>query len=383
MKKHWITLALALMMVFSLLPLGAVAYNAGGWSEAYRAFVMEDGWKNDSDLLPKQALYVLMYDMDRDGVPELMLYTGTKSYEWNEQYMRSCFYTYANGAMKKLGSGEVGYPMEEFGFAPYSDYPGLVVDRKGTYHQSYYYSIKNGALQRELAFDGSNEKQGTNPALKRIAAGFIWHNLPDEVGTLWPTLATEIPKVGWDEFVTRSNTAQFYMDVPVNQYYTLAVAWAMEQGVTTGTALHHFSPETPCTRAQIVTFLWRAANRPEPKGTGALFADVPSDAYYAKAVQWAVEKEITNGTGDNLFSPESPCTRAQVVTFLWRNEGRPDAGNAALAFQDLKSGEYYMPAVRWAVAERLTTGTGPTTFSPDDTCLRGQIVTFLYRRLAE
>lgn len=382
MKKRMLTLALAALMVLALFPFGAAAYDDSGWSEAYRAFVMEDGWKRDPDLLPKQALYVLLYDMDRDGVPEMMLYTGNKSYDWNEEYMRSCFYTYAGGAVKKLGQGEVGYPMEAFGYAPYSDYPGLVVDRYGPYHYSYYYSVKNGALQRELVFDGSNESRTTNPALKRIAAGFIGQNLPDEVGTLAPTLATEIPKVGWNEFTDRSAAAQQYIDVPVNSYYTAAVAWAMETGVTTGTATHLFSPEVACTRGQIVTFLWRAANKPEPKGTGNSFSDVPADAYYAKAVQWAVEQEITNGLGENRFGPDSPCTRAQVVTFLWRNEGKPAAGSAVPGFTDLDSGAYYMPAVRWAVAERLTMGTGPTTFAPDDACLRGQIVTFLYRRLA-
>ena len=383
MKKRLVCLALALMMALTLMPFGAAAYDDGEWSEAYRAFVMEDGWKNDPDLLQNRALYVLLYDMDRDGVPELMLYTGNKSYDWNDQYMRSCFYTYADGAVKKLGPGEVGYPMEEFGYAPYSEYPGLVIDRYGPYHYSYYYSIENGALHRELVLAPSGAGQTTNPALERIAQAFIGHNMPDEVGSLLPTLATEIPKVGWDEFVTRSNTAQFYIDVPVNHYYTPAVAWAMETEVTNGTALHLFSPEDPCTRGQIVTFLWRAAGRPEPQGTGEPFGDVAPDAYYAKAVQWAVEQEITNGTGGGLFSPESPCTRAQVVTFLWRSAGRPDVEPRQLPFTDLQADAYYMQAVIWAINEGVTNGTSLTTFSPENTCSRGQIVTFLYRRQAE
>lgn len=137
-----------------------------------------------------------------------------------------------------------------------------------------------------------------------------------------------------------------------------------------------FSPDASCTRGQIVTFLWRAAGSPSPKGTSS-FADVPAESYYAQAVAWAVENGITNGTGEGTFSPDTPCDRSQSVTFLFRALGGKTAGDAA--FSDVPAGSYYASAVAWAAEQGITTGTSSTTFSPNDTCTRGQIVTFLYR----
>ena len=169
-----------------------------------------------------------------------------------------------------------------------------------------------------------------------------------------------------------------FVDVATGSYYEDAVDWAVENGITKGTDDTHFSPDGICTRAQAVTFLWRAAGSPEPETRTMPFADVPVGSYYYDAVLWAVENGITKGTSDTTFSPNMTCTRAQIVAFLWRSEKSPAAGTAN-PFADVKSTAYYADAVLWAVKENITRGTTNTTFSPDADCTRSQIVTFLWR----
>ncbi len=169
-----------------------------------------------------------------------------------------------------------------------------------------------------------------------------------------------------------------FTDVERNAYYYDAVLWAVKHGVTAGTSETTFSPDGICTRAQAVTFLWRAMGSPTPTTTKCPFADVKTDAYYYKAVLWAVEKGITVGTSATTFSPDTTVDRSQTVTLLWRAAGKP-AQMAENPFGDVKSGTYYESAVLWAVSEKITEGTTATTFSPADGCTRGQIVTFLYR----
>ena len=171
-----------------------------------------------------------------------------------------------------------------------------------------------------------------------------------------------------------------FTDVPANAYYADAVSWAVLNGVTKGTSETTFSPDASCTRAQAVTFLWRAAGSPAPKSSAMPFTDVDADAYYHDAVLWAVEQDITKGTSDTTFSPNATCTRAQIVTFLWRSQTSPAAG-AVNPFADVADNAYYAEAVKWAVLEGVTSGTTATTFSPNDSCTRAQIVTFLYRCL--
>ena len=171
---------------------------------------------------------------------------------------------------------------------------------------------------------------------------------------------------------------QIFKDVPANAYYYEAVKWAQEKGITGGIGNGLFGPNDPCTRAQIVTFLWRAAGSPEPETRAMPFTDIPVGSYYYDAVLWAVENDITKGTSDTTFSPNMTCTRAQIVAFLWRSEKSPAAGTAN-PFADVKSTAYYADAVLWAVKENITRGTTNTTFSPDADCTRAQIVTFLWR----
>ena len=169
-----------------------------------------------------------------------------------------------------------------------------------------------------------------------------------------------------------------FVDVPEGSYYEEAVDWAVENGITKGTDDTHFSPDGICTRAQAVTFLWRTAGSPKPEIRTMPFTDVPVGSYYYDAVLWAVENGITKGTSDTTFSPNMTCTRAQIVAFLWRSEKSPAAGTAN-PFADVKSTAYYADAVLWAVKENITRGTTSKTFSPNADCTRAQIVTFLWR----
>lgn len=162
-----------------------------------------------------------------------------------------------------------------------------------------------------------------------------------------------------------------------HKHYYNAVKWAVDKGITSGTSRYTFSPDVACTRAQVVTFLWRAAGSPAPMLNKNPFTDVHTSDYYYDAVLWAVQNGITNGTSAKTFSPDATVTRAQVVTFLWRANGQPAAGNSG--FVDVSSNAYYAKAVDWAFANGITTGMDYGAFDPDTACTRAQIVTFLYR----
>ena len=169
-----------------------------------------------------------------------------------------------------------------------------------------------------------------------------------------------------------------FTDVSPNAYYYDAVQWAVENGITSGTSATTFSPDMVCTRAQAVTFLWRAAGSPRPESTRNPFTDVKAGSYYYDAVLWAVEEGITSGTSATTFSPDMTCSRSQIVTLLYRSWGNPEIEEAA-SFRDVPAGAYYAEAVSWAAEWGITSGTSATTFSPDASCTRAQIVTFLYR----
>lgn len=177
-------------------------------------------------------------------------------------------------------------------------------------------------------------------------------------------------------FMEDNSMLNFFYDVPNNAYFYEAVKWAVDKGVTNGLSDTMFGPYESCTRAQIVTFLWRAAGSPEPKAMSS-FTDVPASAYYAKAVAWAVENGITNGMTETTFAPNATCTRGQSVTFLYRALKGTASGSAN--FTDVKSDAFYADAINWAVANNVTNGTSNTTFSPNADCTRAEIVTFLYR----
>jgi hypothetical protein len=184
-----------------------------------------------------------------------------------------------------------------------------------------------------------------------------------------------------DTPVTQAVEEITFSDVMEGQWYSDAVDWAVENGITNGVSEGEFAPGKTCTRAEIVTFLWKEAGKPAPT-TSCQFSDVAAGSWYAEAVSWAVENGITNGTSDTTFSPNAVCTRAQIVRFLWNKENEPQAA-ATCAFDDVKSGSWYEEAVSWAVENGITNGTSATDFSPNGQCTRAQAVTFLYREDGE
>ncbi|MBR2742313.1 MAG: S-layer homology domain-containing protein [Clostridia bacterium] len=174
-----------------------------------------------------------------------------------------------------------------------------------------------------------------------------------------------------------ANAGQF-TDVPSSAYYAEAVEWAVDMGITTGTSDASFGPDEMCTRAQMVCFLWRAAGQPKAGANAPAFSDVSKGDYYYTAVMWAAGRGITLGASDGRFNPDGSCTRAQAVSFIHRAMGEP-APEAVTSFSDVSTGAYYYNAVMWASGEKITLGTSKNTFSPDKICTRAEIITFLYR----
>ena len=173
-----------------------------------------------------------------------------------------------------------------------------------------------------------------------------------------------------------------FVDVKKDDYYYDAVIWAVGKGIAKGVTDTTFQPNASCTRAEMVTFLYRAAGSPEPTNKVNPFTDVAEDSYYYKAVLWAVEKGIAKGTSETTFSPNDTCTRGQAVAFLYRYANSP-AVSGSNSFADVSETAYYYDATLWAVSEKVTEGTSATTFFPNDLCTRGQIVTFLYRYMGK
>ena len=196
------------------------------------------------------------------------------------------------------------------------------------------------------------------------------------------TMAEKAHKLGVElvEYITKDEALQpsVFTDVKEGAYYVDAVNWAVDKKVTSGKTETTFAPNDSCTRAQAVTFLWRAAGSLEPTASEMTFTDVKADSYYDKAVLWAVENKITSGMSDTLFAPDATCSRSQIVTFLYRMQNSPES-KAENPFTDVKADAYYANAVLWAVENKITSGMSDTLFAPDATCSRSQIVTFLYR----
>ena len=218
----------------------------------------------------------------------------------------------------------------------------------------------------------------------------LGHSWDEGVVTLEPTEASEGVKTFTCTVCGETRTEVIpklsnpFTDVAEGKFYHDPVLWAISQNpqITTGVTDTTFMPDRICTRAHVVTFLWRANGCPEPTNTTNTFKDVPNGKYYTKAVLWAAETGITTGYSDGTFRPDDECTRGQVVTFLWRAKGQPAPTNAANPFSDVAAGKYYTTAVLWALENNITKGRTASTFGPDDACTRGHVVTFLYRAYA-
>ena len=235
--------------------------------------------------------------------------------------------------------------------------------------------IKNASVaNRYLQYSSSSSSFCTLQTQQSHMSLYV--RVPGEhLYTTSPETAPGLPCDGGE-----SCPGRVFQDMPAKDHWSHdAIDWAIVNHVTAGTSETTFSPKNTCTRAQIVTFLWRAAGSPEPETTENPFEDVPDDKYYYKAVQWAAETAVTGGTSETTFSPDDGCTRAQVVTFLWRFAGSPEPTASTNPFEDVPDGKYYAKAVLWAAETGITAGTSNTTFSPNETCTRAQIVTFLWR----
>lgn len=178
-------------------------------------------------------------------------------------------------------------------------------------------------------------------------------------------------------------TEPHFSDVDQNEYFYTPIQWAIQGGITSGIGGNKFGPLNPCTRAQVMVFLWRAAGSPAPASTDNPFDDVNSDDYFYNAVLWAAEKKITAGVTDNSFGPNQTCTRGQIVTFLWKFRSCPEPEYPDSGFRDVATNDYYAKPVAWALENGITLGVGSGRFAPNDTCLRGQVMTFLYQTLEE
>ncbi len=253
---------------------------------------------------------------------------------------------------------------------------GMAYSEYGTIDEAGMYF---GTSRDSLSLLGSNRTNGESAVTLEYTVGKNGQPLTEGTTYYFQAYAKVSGKEYRGEVVpfTTSFGDSKFADVKVGQYYYDAVSWAVDNGVTSGTSATTFSPDTGCTRAQAVTFLWRAAGSPKAS-VPAGFADVGENAYYADAVAWAVEKQITNGISETKFAPDQKCTRAQIVTFQHRAAGEPTASSEG-SFSDVPAAAYYRDAVNWAVENNITNGTGANTFSPDNICTRGQIVTFLYR----
>jgi len=213
------------------------------------------------------------------------------------------------------------------------------------------------------------DKDGNVVTLTNIGDGKYTFTMPAGKVTVTPVFVEKEPE--------QIDPSARFVDVPADAYYAKAVAWALENDITSGTSANTFSPWNICTRGEMVTFLWKVAGCPAPKGSTNAFADVPANAYYRTAVQWAVENGITSGTGATTFSPNAVVTRAQTVAFLYKAAGSPAVGSGT-RFADVPANAYYTDAVRWVWEQGIASGTGPDTFSPGNNCTRAEIVTLLY-----
>ncbi len=230
-------------------------------------------------------------------------------------------------------------------------------------------SISWSSSDREIAVVENGQITGVSPGFVKITA---------TCGRLETVCYVRV--LGEDDGLLDPTEENEFIDVPNGAYFSAAVDWAVEKGITAGTDRSHFSPNQVCTRAQAVTFLWRAAGSPKSLNAETKFTDIAEGDYYYDAVIWAAERGITGGVSENRFAPNDKCTRAQIVCFMHRMEGMPEVPSVS-PFRDVPPSVYYANSVAWAVENGITTGTSTTTFSPHNDCSRGQIVTFLYRFL--
>ncbi len=389
--KRVIALFLSICLLMAMLPLSASAADvkAKDVAQAYQQVLR---WVNTLPYGVQKA--VVLRDLCGDALPELIAFSQS------QQNFELQVWTYGEGEARKvlsrrwmpvaasrhylyqLPDGRLAeyycnagyneeYSREERYGAAFSQGSDGAFGESGSWSYFYYQYHTGGSRFDSGEINGAAAGESAVKAREsQVLAGALLFS--DDAGAPAPGVMTlQEAKTKLDGIVGS------FFDVPAGQYYTQAVEWAVSSGITAGTGAGHFSPNQNCTRAQAVTFLWRAVGSPRVSSSVS-FRDVSADAYYAEAVKWAAANGITGGTGNGRFSPNSTCTRAQIVSFLYRAAGSP-AGGGADSFADVAPSAYYAGAVKWAAANSVTRGTGNGKFSPDAACTRGQIVTFLYK----
>ncbi len=421
MKRRLISLLLALALVITCLPQLTMPAKADFGQAATRSVPntrAAAGSPYESILnaaIQKKGSYGgrgFLYDANGDGIDELFyVYSGENSYGYTSTY--GAVYTIRNGQAVPIQNetilcDEAGAYQYEIGVISmngkkYVYTSGGVYSTDTSYGTNKstcrLYSVSSGfsleqTISWQYSFKESYEvgshtitRNGQTISLaeynrlmdamwreKTMGKAVCWINnneIYDDAGKIFSLeeLLSQCRKI---------EPFKGFYDVSGTAYYAAAVAWAVDHNITKGTSDTTFSPDAGCTRGQVVTFLWRAAGCPEPKSSRNPFVDVSRSAFYYNAVLWAVEQGITKGMSAGKFAPDAVCTRAQVVTFLWRANGAPRTVGD-WPFEDVSAGQYFAEAMLWALTNGVTNGTSSTTFSPNATCTRGQIVTFLYR----
>ena len=384
MKHRLLSLLIVLALCLTLIP-GALAWDGEtDWQDAYRAFLLEEGFRKTGRTYSDSADYPIrfsLYDLDGDFRPELLLRDPMRAMA-QEPYD---VYTVREGAVEYIG--RIGIRGGALHYAPGRGYDGVFsYDGSLGYYTGWYYTMADGTLVTQrvieavIANDQITETWVTADAGLKAAFSAAYDGPVTKYTSknALPSFSIqEIEALGWDVFLDGSCGVDHFLDLGMKDWFAYSAGWAAERKIALGTAAGVFTPNGSCTRAQMVTFLWRLMGAPEAESESA-FADVDASAYYAAAVDWATEAGVTKGVSKSHFAPNAAITRGQAVTLLWRLAGEPEPEQDS-PFTDVPAQRYDADAVAWAAEQGVTLGVSATRFRPDDACTRAQIVTFLCR----
>ena len=384
MKQKLLSLLIVLALCLTLIP-GTLAWDGEtDWQDAYRAFLLEEGFRSTGRTYSDSADYPIrfsLYDLDGDFRPELLLRDPMRAMA-QEPYD---VYTVREGAVEYIG--RIGIRGGALHYAPGRGYDGVFsYDGSLGYYTGWYYTMAEGTLVTQrvieavIANDQITETWVTADAGLKAAFSAAYDGPVTKYTSknALPSFSIqEIEALGWDVFLDGSCGVDHFLDLGMKDWFAYSAGWAAERKIALGTAAGVFTPNGSCTRAQMVTFLWRLMGEPEAESESA-FADVDASAYYAAAVDWATEAGVTKGVSKSHFAPNAAITRGQAVTLLWRLAGEPEPEQDS-PFTDVPAQRYDAEAVAWAAEQGVTLGVSATRFAPDDACTRAQIVTFLCR----
>ena len=375
---------IVLALCLTLIP-GALAWDGEtDWQDAYRAFLLEEGFRKTGRTYSDSADYPIrfsLYDLDGDFRPELLLRDPMRAMA-QEPYD---VYTVREGAVEYIG--RIGIRGGALHYAPGRGHDGVFsYDGSLGYYTGWYYTMADGTLVTQrvieavIANDQITETWVTADAGLKAAFSAAYDGPVTKYTSknALPSFSIqEIEALGWDVFLDGSCGVDHFLDLGMKDWFAYSAGWAAERKIALGTAAGVFTPNGSCTRAQMVTFLWRLMGEPEAESESA-FADVDASTYYAAAVDWATEAGVTKGVSKSHFAPNAAITRGQAVTLLWRLAGEPEPEQDS-PFTDVPAQRYDADAVAWAAEQGVTLGVSATRFRPDDACTRAQIVTFLCR----